>query len=131
MFYTFGQCVVSSCMPKYNDVFKNTWNVNYKSTHTIYEHEIFITVPKDIFNNTLNPTATYKKSAGSGDGCTPRQIVEPGEHILPDFTGSLTPYISTIGLYNESGELVVVCKLAQPIQKRKDIDMNFVIRYDI
>ena len=131
VFYKFGQCVVSSCMPTYDDILSALWTVNYKSTHTIYEHETFLTVPKDAFNVTLNPTATYRLPAGTGDGCTPSQIAEPGDAILPDFTGSLRPYITSIGLYNEFGELLVIGKLAQPIQKRDDVDMNFIIRYDI
>lgn len=131
VFYKFGQCVISSCMPKYNDIFNSTWSVKYKSTHTIYEHEIFLTVPMDTFNVTLNPTATYRQAIGTGDGCTPREIAEAGDVLLPDFTGSLRPYITSIGLYNEVGELLVVGKLAQPIQKRDDIDMNFIVRYDI
>jgi len=133
MFYKFGQCVISSVRPKYHfiDLTQTVWQVSYKSTHTIYENETFLTVPKDAFNVTLNPTATYRLPSGTGDGCTPSQIAEPGDAILPDFTGSLRPYITSIGLYNEFGELLVIGKLAQPIQKRDDVDMNFIIRYDI
>ena len=131
VFYKFGQCVVSSCMPTYNDIFNGLWTVKYRSTHTIFEHETFLTVPMDTFNLTLNPTATYKPAAGTSANCATSVASEPGDAILPDFTGSLRPYITSIGLYNEFGELLVIGKLAQPIQKRDDVDMNFIIRYDI
>ena len=42
-----------------------------------------------------------------------------------------SPYITTIGLYNESGQLLAMGKLAQPIKKRNDVDMNFLIRLDL
>jgi hypothetical protein len=134
VFYKFGQCVVSSVIPKYQEIFAPTqdyWNVKYRSTHTVYEHETFLTVPMDTFNVTMNPTATYKLPAGTSAHCNDSVAPEPGDAILPDFTGSLRPYITSIGLYNENGELLVIGKLAQAIQKRDDVDMNFIIRYDI
>ena len=33
-------------------------------------------------------------------------------------------------MHNDNAELMAVAKLAQPIQKRDDIDMNFVVRWD-
>ena len=45
-------------------------------------------------------------------------------------SGTLKPYVTTIGLYNKNYELVAVGKLAQPVQKRDDVDMNFVVRWD-
>ena len=47
-------------------------------------------------------------------------------------TGStFAPYITTVGLYNDAGQLLAVAKLAQPIRKRSDVDMNFLIRIDL
>jgi hypothetical protein len=34
-------------------------------------------------------------------------------------------------LYNDSQELVAVAKLANPTAKRDDVDMNFIIRFDV
>ena len=39
-------------------------------------------------------------------------------------------YITSIGCYNDEGQMLAIAKLAQPIQKRDDIDMNFVVRWD-
>lgn len=48
-----------------------------------------------------------------------------------DPTGSyLAPYITTIGLYDESGELVAVSKLGRPIKNLIDWPINFVVRFD-
>jgi hypothetical protein len=41
------------------------------------------------------------------------------------------PYVTSIGLYNDAGQLLAIGKLAQPIRKRNDVDMNFLIRIDL
>jgi hypothetical protein len=40
------------------------------------------------------------------------------------------PYITTIGLYNENNELLVVGKMAQPIRTSFETDTTFVLRWD-
>ena len=45
-------------------------------------------------------------------------------------SSSAHPYVTTIGLYNKDYQLLAVGKLAQPIQKRDDVDMNFIVRWD-
>jgi hypothetical protein len=51
---------------------------------------------------------------------------------LPFVSGSsFAPYITTIGLYDSAGQLLAIGKLAQPIRKRNDVDMNFLIRIDL
>ena len=46
-------------------------------------------------------------------------------------TGSyFSPYVTTIGLYNEAFQLVAVGKLAQPIPISLYVDTTFVINFD-
>jgi hypothetical protein len=48
-----------------------------------------------------------------------------------DSTGSfLTPFITTIGLYDDNCDLVAVAKLPQPIKSDPDIPVNFIVRFD-
>jgi len=51
---------------------------------------------------------------------------------MADFaTGSLfKPYITTIGLYNENNELLVVGKLGQPIKTSNETDTTLIVRWD-
>ena len=44
----------------------------------------------------------------------------------PDFM----PYVTTIGLYNENQELMMVAKLSKPNQLNSYTDTNFIIRLD-
>jgi len=41
------------------------------------------------------------------------------------------PYITSIGLYDQAGQLLAIGKLAQPVRKRIDVDMNFLVRIDL
>ena len=93
-------------------------SINFQGSHLIYEHEYQCTIQEDEFNDTMNISARKIKSNQSEE--------------LADFTtGSLfKPYVTTIGLYNEDKELLVVGKLAQPIRTSDETDTTFVIRWD-
>jgi len=50
-----------------------------------------------------------------------------------EFSGSYSyfqPYTTTIGLYNDNNDLLMVAKLAKPIALSSDTDMTFIVRYD-
>jgi hypothetical protein len=48
-----------------------------------------------------------------------------------DPTGSyLAPFISTIGIYDEEGDMIAIAKLPRPIKNLPDYDMNFIVRLD-
>jgi hypothetical protein len=42
----------------------------------------------------------------------------------------LSPYITTIGLYNMRGELLLVGKLNQPLKTRDDVTININLKWD-
>jgi len=65
---------------------------------------------------------------------------EPLEELLArsggTYTSNLTgsafqPYVTTIGLYNDSNDLIAVAKLGRPTPKSQNTDMTFVIRLDM
>ena len=118
IFYTSGQIVITDPRPKYKNIFDSTFSGTFKNKHEIYEHEILCKLKESDFNMTLNPTARVGNS-------------EDSQETKGFVTGSWTPYITTIGLYNDRYELLAVAKLAKPIQKRNDVPMNFIVRYDV
>ena len=117
VFYRRGNIVISSLDPTYNNVISGSnWTLSYKGTHTIYEYSILTRIKKGDFNLTMNKTAL--KSPKS-------------DLLINEMTGSLMkPYATTIGYYNDKGELLVVAKLAQPLQMRDDVDINIWIKFD-
>jgi hypothetical protein len=108
------QITITFNQPVDNDSF----SLAFKNNHLIFENEFQCTVDENEYNFTLNPTARKYKSIDKGE--------------LADFaTGSnFRPYVTTIGLYNEDNELLVVGKLAQPVRMSEETDTTFVVRYD-
>jgi len=140
-FYRNEQIVITSPMPKYNSgsgLFAQDWILNYRGQRTIYENEVMLRIPADAMNVSVNPTATFRKGSGpdnncntAGPGAGAERYNEPGEFRLTGFlSGSILPYITTIGLFNPKGQLLVIGKLAQPVQKRDDIPTNIILRWD-
>jgi hypothetical protein len=51
--------------------------------------------------------------------------------LANNITGSdFRPYTTTIGLYNEAKELLVVGKLATPYPIPSNTDMTFILKWD-
>lgn len=206
IFYSHGILVVTRGVGESeirNNITSSAWNLNYNSTETIYENEIFINVDAGEFNVSTNPTAInelnivtgsiilnngthYLINAGNDAGgfvnyfdslnnervlaiepnnvynfyasslndyelisCSLEKIKEnkikyrnSDKYQKPEFnnyeysasvdpTGSfLTPYITTIGLYDENYDMVAVAKLPQAIKSYPDLPVNFLIRID-
>ena len=139
IFYKNGQIVTTSPIKKYDNIFVSSSDdqpadlvINYRGQHTIYENEILCRVPKAACNVSMNPTATYRPAAGIDNTCTDQEKFNgPGEFRKTMFlSGSALPYITTIGLYDDHARLIAIGKLAEPVQKRNDVDMNFIVRWD-
>ena len=92
--------------------------LQFQGTHLIYENEYQCTVGEQEFNDTQNISARKLKSTNS--------------HELADFTTSslFKPHVTTVGLYDDNMELLVVGKLGQPVRMSDETDTTFVLRWD-
>ena len=92
--------------------------LQFQGTHLIYEHEYQCTIKEHEFNSTTNLSARKFKSSKS--------------YELANFTTSslFKPHVTTIGLYDDNNELLVVGKLSQPIKSSDETDTTFVVRWD-
>lgn len=117
VFYRRGNIVLNSLDPTYNNVISGSnWTLSYRGTHTVYEYSILTRIKKGDFNLTVNKTAL--KSPKS-------------DLLITEMTGSLMkPYATTIGYYNDKGDLLVVAKLGQPLAMRDDVDINIWTKFD-
>ena len=85
------------------------------SSYTFYETQYKVTVGESEFNYSQNPSSI------SGSDGIPYNFI----------TGSyFSPYISTIGLYNNAYELLAVGKLAKPLPTSKTTDTTILINID-
>ena len=89
---------------------------SFSSSYTLFETQYKCTVDSNEFSFTLNPTVI----SGSTDG------------TVYDFvTGSyFDPYVTTVGLYNEAQDLIVVAKLGKPLPLNSTTDTNIIINID-
>ncbi len=111
-----GIATISSLDYAYEYILNSPYTASYKSTVRIYELDVLARINRGVLNISSNPTTLKDNNA----------------EIKSFATGSdFKPYITTIGLYNDRNELVAIGKLAQPIQKRNDIDVNLLVKIDL
>jgi hypothetical protein len=111
-----GLVVISSPDYRYHNILTTPFTSSYKSTVTIHEMNVVTRMDSGDFNMSTNLTLTR----------------DDDSTYLPFVSSStFAPYITTIGLYDSAGQLLAIGKLAQPIRKRNDVDMNFLIRIDL
>ena len=121
----------------------STFTLNFRSTKTIYENEIFLSVLENEFNVSQNPTAVDFSDDGSigkiklhniRSTINPLKVGGFADYLYSgsvDPTGSyLAPYITTIALYDDGLNMVAVAKLPQPIKSLPDYPINFIVRFD-
>ena len=96
---------------------EDTVNTSFLSVCDIYEHTINCELNPVDYQWSMNPS-TF--DTGSGD-ISYNQLIQ---------SGSVTPYITTIGLYNDLNELLAVAKLSKPIVRNKWTDQTFVVKFD-
>ncbi len=119
------------------------FTLNFRSTKTIYENEILLSVLESEFNVSQNPTAVDYDADGKfgkiklhsiQSNVNPNVFSGFGEYDYSsslDTTGSyLAPYVTTIGLYDDDLNMVAVAKLPQPIKSMPDYPLNFIVRFD-
>lgn len=100
----------------------NNFTCSFSSSYTIFEKQYKCTIRENEYNFTLNPSAisgSYNVGINSG--------------VVYDFvTGSdFSPYITTVGLYDEQQNLLAIGKLAQPVPGSPTTDTTILINLDM
>jgi hypothetical protein len=96
----------------------NEFKLSFTNEHTIYENYITAHISENEFNTTYNPSLRQTSSNAYSE-------------IMSFATGSdFQPYVTTLGLYNDDNELLMVAKFGQPVPISLETDMTFLIRYD-
>lgn len=99
-----------------NFVTSSNVTCSFSSSFTIYETQYKCTIRENEYNFSLNPSII----SGSTDG-TPYDFA----------TGSyFSPYVTTVGLYDEYQNLLAVGKLSQPLPTSPTTDTTILINID-
>ena len=119
-------------------------NIKFKNSYTLYEQTIKCEIKDYEFNSSYNPTLSegtsgYIFQSGSQyiTGSTLPPLYTGSYYVYPDSqvkdfaTASyFNPYITTVGLYNDSNQLLAIAKLAQPLPKSNQTSTTILIKLD-
>jgi hypothetical protein len=114
-----GSMIVNSPSSSINVPIK----ISFQNEYPIYENYIYVKTKAGEFNLSYNPTLSPGTGSIVADFAT-------GSIISGSNSSNFAPYATTLGLYDDNNQLLMVAKLGQPIPISSEDDMTFVIRYD-
>jgi hypothetical protein len=88
------------------------------ATQTIYEHQVICTMEAGENNYSVNPTITESTLSGE----LPLDLVA---------SGSLAPYMTIVGLYNDQNELMATGKFPRPLKRAFNGQQTVIIKFDV
>lgn len=96
---------------------------SFSSSYTIYETQYKCTIGESEFGFSQNPSIISSSLTGNEN---------TSSGVPYDFaTGSyFSPYVTTVGMYNNDHELIAVGKLAQPLPTSQTTDTTILINID-
>ena len=119
----------------YSDVTsQGDYEVQFKSTHTIFTREYSIEINPKEFNHSTNYTLRGFLSGSGKSLPTDSGSLLSNPYLYADFTGSeFQPYITTIGLYTKDNiyEPVIVARLPKPLRVSDKVTTTIKLRLDM
>ena len=116
------------------------FSLGLASETTIYQNEVKCRVLENDFNYSQNPTMFKNITPITASAAGPYYAPKGGQAswgVITDGTmadnvtgSSFHPYATTIGLYNEAGQLLVVGKLGTPYPIPSNTDITFIVKWD-
>jgi len=118
IFYPHGVITITSAGLSNIFDFINSSDItcSFQSSYTIYETQYKCTIRENEYNFTLNPSTI----SGSTEGTLYGFVTE----------SYFSPYITTVGLYDEQQNLLAIGKLAQPLPSSPTTDTTILINID-
>lgn len=131
--YSHGQLIVTNrnyfLHLSASEALANRPTIGFKSNLPIYTNQYSIKISDYEYNHTLNPSAQTGNTILTYSGS---KYLQPSGKYANNVTGSeFQPYITSVGLYNDSNELIAVAKLAQPLPKPADTELTIQVKLDV
>jgi len=101
---------------------------SFSSSYKIHETQYKCTISENEFNFSQNPSLSSGSTSISSSVGT---FFTPGQYLTNNVTGSyFSPYVTTVGLYDENQNLLAVGKLSQPLPVSPTTDTTILINLD-
>ena len=111
-----------------NFVTSSNVTCSFSSSLTIYETQYKCTARENEFNFSQNPTISSGSTANSSSVGT---FYTPAQYLFGFATASyFTPYVTTVGLYDDNQQLLAIGKLSQPLPLSPTTDTTILINID-
>jgi hypothetical protein len=125
----YGVSLYGAGYPPPIDWITSPMTCSFSSSMTIYETQYKCTIRESEFNATLNPSA---QNSGSVFEISGSYFYQRGDGTLNNnVTGSyFSPYVTTVGLYDEAQNLLAVGKLSQPLPTSDTTDTTILVNID-
>lgn len=118
--------------------------IQFNNSYTIYEQNIVCRVKDYEFNASYNPTlttgsvgfiyessSTWITSSTVPYNYTGTYYTYPDNQVKDFATASyFSPYVSSIGFYNDSNQLLAVAQMSQPVPLSNATDITFIVKLD-
>ena len=107
--------------------------VRFRSTRLIDSYEVICVSTADEHNMSGNISLLATQDGITNPGIGPGETGgynNDGQCYSFVTASFFSPYVTSIGLYNDVGDLLVIAKLARPIKKAMNCDTIFVVRWD-
>ena len=119
--YAHGIATITTPSNTTKDLYHSSsvWDsLSFKGSQDVTEHLYLCNVLDGEYNSSFNNTLRVKQ--------------DPKEDTMQSYVTSsyFSPYVTTIGLYDDSGNLCAVAKLAQPVKNPSEYDTSYQIRFD-
>ena len=93
---------------------------SFRNTFEIFENSYTAEIKRGEFNFTMNPTILAQTAEGKRESQIASFVTDT----------DWDPYITTIGLYDDSARLLAVGKLSRPLRKDDGYDTTIEVRFD-
>tara|TARA_R110001632_G_scaffold55132_5_gene135029 strand:+ start:10552 stop:11616 length:1065 start_codon:yes stop_codon:yes gene_type:complete len=110
-----GDITPGITIPSISSFLDKQISLSFSSSFDIIETQYQTTIKENEFNLSLNPTLITDSEGGVRNFVT---------------SSYFSPYITTVGLYNDNQELLAIGKLSQPLPTSRTTDTNIFINID-
>ena len=118
---SFDNALQSASIDQFSDGLRNrVQNISFNNTTELNSTIYFCRASKNEFNYSSNPTYI----SGS------KIIVKTNPGVANEFLQQPRAYITTVGLYSASNELLAVAKLSEPLKKTPTNEVTLRVRLD-
>jgi|TARA_R110000851_G_scaffold11319_1_gene39789 hypothetical protein len=137
----------------------NGWEMEFNSTKTSYEYSYLCNISEYQFNSTTNPSTVVDRY-GSVNVTQEARFIYNDDMTNPSYENTMNlvmppgsssyqqtfstgteyknftthslfgTYVTNIGLYNDTNELMAIAKISNPIKNDKDLPISFLVRFD-